>query len=363
MDTAQAAQAAQATQAAPPVAQAAPPVARERVAWADAAKGACILLVVLWHVVIKHYLRIDWRTTVPIPGAWGTLGEQLLPLRMPLFFTISGMFAVGAVSRPWRVLGRSKVARFLYLYVLWLLIHTAVLAVTPDFDTAHADNLVELLAQLTIDPSNLWYLSALALYFTIAKAVRRLPAALVLAASFALSVVATADLLPLHGNQRSLLANLAFFLAGARFRPAIERLAATATVRRLALTGSAYAATLAAMAVAGAQTFPGVWPLVSVVATVAGVTAAAVACRWGALGTVLAGLGRQTLPIYVLHMPVLALLHGLLVTPLSHVDDRWQWMVAVIEPVAITAFVAWLCLLLHAGLRKARMRWLFDLPG
>lgn len=58
---------------------------RERVAWADSAKGACILLVVLWHVVIKHYRRIDWHDAARIPGAWGTLGEQLLPLRMPLF--------------------------------------------------------------------------------------------------------------------------------------------------------------------------------------------------------------------------------------------------------------------------------------
>ena len=98
---------------------------------------------------------------------------------MPLFFTISGMFAIGAVNRPWRVLGRSKVARFLYLYAVWLLIHTVLLALVPDFDTARADGPLDLLAQLTITPSNLWYLYALALYFAIAKAARRLPAALV----------------------------------------------------------------------------------------------------------------------------------------------------------------------------------------
>ena len=83
---------------------------RDRTVWADVAKGMCILLVVLWHVVTKHYLRIDWHVSPPIPGAWGVLTEQLLPMRMPLFFTISGMFAIGAVRRPWRVLGRSKVA-------------------------------------------------------------------------------------------------------------------------------------------------------------------------------------------------------------------------------------------------------------
>ncbi|MEV4522046.1 hypothetical protein AB0J77_17600 [Micromonospora tulbaghiae] len=40
-----------------------------RVVWADVAKGACIVLVVLWHVVVKDYLRIDWRVGLPVPGA------------------------------------------------------------------------------------------------------------------------------------------------------------------------------------------------------------------------------------------------------------------------------------------------------
>src|SRR5690349_20157208 len=81
--------------------------APQRTQWADVAKGVCILLVVLWHVIMKHYLEIDWRLRLPSPGAWGTFGEQLLPLRMPVFFTISDMFAVAAVNRPWRVIGRS----------------------------------------------------------------------------------------------------------------------------------------------------------------------------------------------------------------------------------------------------------------
>jgi hypothetical protein len=53
--------------------------AGSRVAWADVAKGVCILLVVLWHVIMKHYLQIQWRVAGPIPGAWGAFSEQLLP--------------------------------------------------------------------------------------------------------------------------------------------------------------------------------------------------------------------------------------------------------------------------------------------
>ncbi|MDZ5445449.1 hypothetical protein U2F26_22410 [Micromonospora sp. 4G57] len=36
------------------------PTPADRVVWADVAKGACIVLVVLWHVVVKGYL---WPST------------------------------------------------------------------------------------------------------------------------------------------------------------------------------------------------------------------------------------------------------------------------------------------------------------
>ncbi|MEU8386019.1 acyltransferase family protein, partial [Streptosporangium sp. NPDC048865] len=382
-----------------------------RAVWADVAKGVCILLVVLWHVVVKHYLRIDWGVP-PIPGIWGALTEQLLPLRMPLFFTISGVFAAGAVTRPWRVVRRSKVGRFLYLYAVWLLIHTAILALVPSFDTARAEGVADLLAQLTVTPSNLWYLYALAVYFALAKATRRLPVTLVLGGALVLSAVASAGLLETPGNRGGLYQNLFFFLAGMYFRPFVERLAATAGWGRLLLTGACYAGTLAAVAATGSQAWPGVWPVVCAVATVFGVTAAALLGRRAApdrhtppdhgsaygknaghrnggahrngaghengtahgngaarengagLGEALARLGRNTLPVYVIHMPLLALLHLALVPPLSAgLDGRLRLALAVAEPVLLTALVVWLCLLLHRLLLKLGATWLFDLPA
>ncbi|RQX32106.1 pyridoxal-5'-phosphate-dependent protein subunit beta, partial [Micromonospora chalcea] len=217
----------------------------DRVAWADVAKGACIVLVVLWHVVVKDYLRIDWRAGLPVPGAWGLLGEQLLPLRMPLFFAISGIFAANAVARPWRVSGRPRIARNLYLYAIWLLIHTALLALAPGFPTDRATDPGELLAQLTVTPSNLWYLYALALYFVLAKALRRVHPAVLLTAAGALSAVAATGLLDSPGNRGQVYQNLVFFLAGVRLKPYLTRWADGASTRRLAGTGAAYAIGLA----------------------------------------------------------------------------------------------------------------------
>ncbi|MFC0625083.1 acyltransferase family protein [Kribbella deserti] len=329
-----------------------------RVAWADVAKGVCILLVVLWHVIMKHYLQIDWRISSPVPGAWGKLSELLLPLRMPLFFTISGLFAVNAVRRSWPDLLRTRVAKFGYLYALWLVIHTIVLAAVPDFGTERAGNVLEFLAQLTITPPNLWYLYALALYFLIAKLVRGIPPALILAAAFGLSAIAAAGLLEVPGNRGGVYQNLVFFLGGLYGKALIERLAANASWTRLALVGVPYAVLLGVIEAYDAKTWFGIWPLASVVAVGLGVTAAGLITRSAVLTDGLANLGRRTLPIYVLHMPLLALTHALLIGPLSAASPGVQGVVALFEPVVLTAYLVWLCL----NLRRFLPDVLFDLP-
>ncbi|MGC5018390.1 pyridoxal-phosphate dependent enzyme [Micromonospora sp. DT47] len=339
---------------------AAPPAAR--LDWADVAKGGCIILVLLWHVVVKDYLQIDWRVGVPVPGAWGLLGEQLLPLRMPLFFTISGIFAANAVSRPWRAVGRSRVARLLYLYVLWLLIHTAVLALAPGFPTDRATSVGGLLIQLTVTPSNLWYLYALALYFVLAKALRRVHPAVLLGAAGALSALAAAGLLDTPGNRGGLYQNLVFFLAGLHLRPHLQRWAATATDRRLLLSLAGYAAALAGTALAGAGRWLGSSLLVSVAAVPFGITAAVRLARRPVLGGVLAALGRRTLPVYVIHMPVLALLHRLLAGPVAGLNGPGRALLVAGYPVLLTAVVLALSLALHRGLLAAGATWLFELP-
>lgn len=330
-----------------------------RLAWADVAKGACIVLVVLWHVIMKDYLQVDWRVSAPLPGAWGTVSEQLLPLRMPLFFAISGFFAANAIGRPWRVLGRSKVAKFLYLYVLWLCVHTVLLSLVPDFGTERAGSVPQFVAQLTITPSNLWYLQALALYFVVAKVSRGVPPWVMLAAAFALSATAAAELVPTPGDRGGVYQNLVFFLAGLYGKQIIERVAAAATWLRFFAVAVPYMGVLALVHHVGARTWFGLWPAISLVAVFLGVTLASLATHWTALTNGVAAIGRQTLPIYVMHMPILALLHAAIVNPLSGAGPAVQWTAAALEPAAMTAVVVAVCLALHRVLPDP---WLFDLP-
>jgi uncharacterized membrane protein YcfT len=336
------------------------PAPVERLLWPDVAKGVCIVLVVLWHVIMKQYLQIGWKSSTPLPGAWGAAGELLLPLRMPLFFAISGFFAARAVNRPWRVVARSRVAKFFYLYVLWLSVHTVVLSFFPGFATEHAGSVLEFVAQLTITPTNLWYLFALAVYFVLAKLSRRLPFWVPLAIAFVVSATASAGLVATPGDRGGLYQNLLFFLVGIYGTSLVKRIAVEASWLRLALVGLPYLGVLVVVEHFDLKTTFGLWPVLSLVAIVLGVTAAALVTRWEKPANAIASIGRRTLPIYVIHLPLVAVLDAVLRDPLSSLGPAAQLVVAVADPVVLVAVIVALCLLLQRILPSA---WVFDLPS
>lgn len=346
----------------PGMEQAAKP--KPRSTWADVAKGVCILLVVLWHVIMKHYLQINWHLPVPIPGAWGTFGDTLLPLRMPVFFTISGMFAANAAQRPWNVVLKSRVAKFYYIYVLWFLVHTAILSlVVPDFDTLAAHSVWDILAQLTITPTNLWYMIALAVYFVISKWTLKLPTTALLIPALLLNAIASAGWLAAPGNRGQLYQNLLFFLIGLRFKPYVEKWARTVTLKMFLVGTAVYLVIMLAMRALGAKEWFGVWTVISLLAIVLGVAGAVQLERFRSLSTRLAWLGQRTLPIYVMHMPILALVHAAMVGTFSAAGTGIQLILAVLLPPALTAFLAAVCLTLNKWFTAIGWdRWLFTLP-
>lgn len=326
-----------------------------RVGWPDLAKGVCIILVVLWHVVTKHAIEVEGAGVVT--DAWATLNAQLLPLRMPLFFLISGMFAGRVVNAPTGTPWRRRAGRLAAVYVIWVIIQTFVLAATPDFDTARAENGWQLLAQLTISPTNLWYLLALSVYLLVARLVRHLPTAVVLPVAFVIATIAAAGVIPDLGNLWQLMQNLFFFLAGLRLRGVIEHFAAEASPLRMLMLGAAYLAAAGAVGVLGMRQWPGVWPLLAVVAVAFGVVVCAMLDRHaGVIARPLRWVGQRTLAIYVIHMIPLALIDGAL--------RGAGWVatpaVEVVWPIVLTALVIVICLAVHTGLVRVGLGVLFD---
>lgn len=314
-----------------------------RVGWPDVAKGICIILVVLWHVVTK--VAVEMPGAGPVTDVWVMLNAQLLPLRIPLFFLVSGVFAARAVldvgARSWR----RRAGRLALLYVVWVLIQTFVLALAPDFDTARANDGWELLAQLTLSPTNLWYLLALAVYLTIGRLTRGLPTAVVLSVAFVIAAVAGAGVIPDLGNLWQLVQNLFFFLLGLRGRPVVERFAQSVRVWRTLALAALYVAALALVAGLTLRLLPGVWPALALIAVACGVSL-----------SVLLDRHRRTLPIYVLHMMPLALIDA----GLDAAGWRTTPVLEAIGPLVLTASVIAICLGVHALLVRGGLGALFD---
>ncbi len=194
----------------------------ERVAWVDTAKGVCIVLVVMMHA------------TLGVGEAFG--GEGFLhhvvafakPFRMPDFFLISGLFLARVIDRDWRSYGDKRVLHFVYFYLLWLVIQSAFRFGSVSGGTV--TGFVEHLAWSLVEPySTLWFVYMLAVFSVLAKLLRGVPPAILLAAAAALEIA------PIHTPWfllNEFCDRFVYFVAGWLLAPHIFRLADAAVRAR-----------------------------------------------------------------------------------------------------------------------------------
>ena len=327
-----------------------------RLRWPDVAKGGCILLVVLHHVTGKQYGMVVPTGFGAVEDAWLWVTAALKPIRMPLFFVVSGFFAAGAMGRPWAVV-RRRIVNPYYLYVVWLVIFAGVYSVERTLPANRTDGLLDFLTELGWAATSMWFLFALAAYFGAAKALRGVPAPLVLAV--AAGVALTTSWLPLHETNRvAVLTHFGYFAFGAYYPHLLRRLAEV-RLPLLALLTSYVVLTLALEAV-GARLSIRLLVL-SLVGIPLGIGVAVRIARvpWCSAG--LAWLGRRTLQVYVLHMAVLAVVAHLSLST----DVGWGPGTALLTagyPLLMTGLVAVACLGLHRVLVTSGAGFLFSAP-
>lgn len=323
-------------------------MSRGRLLWADAAKGVAVVAVVFHHFQIKHLAQTGWPVHDTVLKALEASTMALLPIRMPLFFLLSGFFAAAAIRRSWRNLLSQKSALFYYLYLLWLAIQTIIMQATPEFSTDVADGPLSFLAQATIDPSNLWYLYALALYFPLAKLGARSPrVSLVIA--LALSLVSLSGVFPEGSNFASVPRNLLWFLIGCYCGPMVRGLAERAGLRVLLVFGAAFVIPTVGLAVLGSKE-PFLFTVASAAGAGFGVVIMSLAARLvEPVGRVLAYVGTKTLSVYVLHLPLVALWHTW-TTRTGFGSSLSNPILAILYPVVMTGLITAITLLLHRGL-------------
>lgn len=323
-----------------------------REGWVDVAKGIAIVLVVGFHAVV-------FPANLGLAQEWRGLAAVLDTFRMPLFFFTSGLFAAKAAHGSLVHLWSTRVARLLWLFVLWSVIWFAVFYAAPPLGTSRIGQRPDELALLFVAPNqNTWYVYALALYFLVAWALRRVPAGVQIGLAALLAVGFDVGLLNgTNGAATRMGQGLVWFLVALHLGPRVRTLAPRVRWWHPLLALSLYAGAAGLVALAGVKGFPFVRLTLAALAVLAGCTLAVALSRVAALDW-LRALGRRTLGVYLVHFYVILGVCLLLAPVASHVG---QWRVL---DLALPLLLTVLAVLVSLGVRRltSRLTWLWDRP-
>ncbi|MGP9725274.1 acyltransferase family protein, partial [Corynebacterium sp. AOP40-9SA-29] len=197
-------------------AAAAPRPAGGRLLWADCAKGLSIIGVCYMHVVTGTPGATD--------TAWNWFNEFMDPIRMPLFFVISGLFAHRVIERT---LGDLWYRRLWFLLVPYLVFTPIQAAIR--LDMANDLSWTSLGRAILLGDPGIWFLYVLMVFNIMACLLRHLPPVWSVLVSFVPAlVVAAAGLSSIPEITHITLYAPAFFV-GLHFRHLFLRLAAHAS--------------------------------------------------------------------------------------------------------------------------------------
>lgn len=324
-----------------------------RVQWVDAGKGLAIVLVVLFHAA-------RWLSGAPADTAtWQHVNDFLSTLRMPLFFTLSGLFAAKWANASFAALWNTKLRLFAWVFVLWETIGLFAFLLGNSVHGVPVNLKGQAFAML-ISPAlprfELWFIWALAIFFIAIRTLRGVESRAVMITAIALSVLGFSGLAPLPSPGWSGLAKyFVFFYGGMIYRRQIfayvqrggPLLHATAVTLWLLLSCLFWFGPL--------QHVPAFGALVAVVGVAAGVATSRALQRVPGVTV----LGTRTLPIYVAHTPIIILCSAALTTNLAGkvLENSGAFLVP-----SVAAFAIAVSLLLFRLSKDSPLRYAFEAP-
>ena len=342
------------------------PSGGSRLRWVDAARGVCVVLVVLFHVGLLTYEPFADTIWGPAERGWFAVSGLVGALRMPLLLAISGMLASRRIQQGWGRPGAAvRAASTYYLYVVWLLIHSAIFAVVGGYDLQDQIGVgPAFLLELALPVRTfLWYIFALTLYVVVFTTIRRVPATIVLPVLFVLGVVLLALDLPDGLQWVKLGFNAVWFGVGVYGAPLLGRLGDRRRIRDIPLFGVVAVVLVALNALNLAQ------PLDALIQQTSGLAFIALGCvtvanltRWSPFARVGEYVGRRTLQIYVLHIPLAE------ITPHLVGEERMRTLlaspvIATLWPLVLTVLFVVLSLWIRTALEKVGLGVLFAMPA
>lgn len=202
-----------------------------RVDWVDAAKGICIILVVMMHATLGVADRMG-------PGFMDWPVAFAKPFRMPDFFLLSGLFLAATINRPWGLYADRKVVHFAYFYVLWFAIQFGLKLPIAMGEVGLSGALTSAFSDFVNPHSTLWFIYMLPVFFLATRLLKSVPPLLVFIVAVALNAAPVATDIVLVDQFAT---QYVYFFAGYAFAPLVFRLADWARVQAL-LAAAALAA-------------------------------------------------------------------------------------------------------------------------
>jgi uncharacterized membrane protein YcfT len=158
-------------------------LARNRIDWVDAAKGICIILVVMMHSTLGVEKALGAESWLHSFITWAR------PFRMPDFFLISGLFLAARINRPWTSYLDGKAVHFVYFYVLWMTIQFLFKAPGLAAELGAGGVAYAYLEGFWEPFGTLWFIYLLAVFFVVSKLLRGVPPVVVFAAAALLEIL------------------------------------------------------------------------------------------------------------------------------------------------------------------------------
>lgn len=321
-----------------------------RETWIDVAKGLAIILVALFHSII-------FPAEIRLAGPWETPATLLDTFRMPLFFFTAGMFAQKAISRDFATLFWTRVARLVWLFLLWCTIWFVAFQFIPLVGEGQGvPSVPSLLLSLVWPNASTWFIYGLAIYFVVAWLIKPLPlwAQLVIALGI-VELFGTKVIDSPNGALDKMGMYFLYFLLATKVSGRVRQEAPRVTWKVTGVAFLLYFALAATSAKFAFLTAPGVRVVVSLFAIAAGSSLAIMLSRLRAFDW-LRRLGQNTLQVYLVHFYPILIGVALLVPVAGALHP-----LAPIMPLVFTAVAIVVSLGFHRLTRRAT--WLWGLPG
>jgi uncharacterized membrane protein YcfT len=323
--------------------------------WVDIAKAICACLVVVMHAEAQIAV-VGWADSEKIMAMWHVINAFFQPIRMPTFFTISGLLASGSLSRPRADSFRKGFAQPLYLYLVWAMIFAVLTPRYPYFDNNATISIAERIEKVVLLGSPAWYLYALALYYLAAKVMTGLPTTPLLIACALLSAWG-AVLVPDQEVYASKLCHcLFFFIAGVRLKDQLINFCEAATSRKCLLLLSIYVVVAALAKGVDMHLLP-----LDIAAVAFGLLAfSLLGQHLGPLTATVQWVGRHSLLVYVLQFPLMLLFSRLVQACAKPSLLEVSWL-GLTYPIILTVLVLPSSLAVGVAMKRLGLAALFGL--